>query len=198
MKVIVLTGGIASGKSEVSRILKGFGAPVIDADQIVHGILKRGKRVKKKLLDDFGPQVFQGEEVDRRALGKLIFSRREFREKLEKILHPQVKRIVSRKVRNLEMKGVKVVFLEIPLFFEAGWPQSPDQVWVVYSPPELQRERLKEKGLSSEEIEGRISAQLPWQRKLSSSSLVIENTGSLKDLEEKVRRALKDLKLVGD
>lgn len=197
MKVIVLTGGIASGKSEVSRILRGFGAQVIDADQIVHRILERGKRVKERLLREFGPQILKNGKIDRKALGDLVFSRSDLRERLEKIIHPHVKRIISQQVNELKEKGEKVVFLEIPLFFEVGWPPSPDLVWVIYSPPELQRERLKEKGLSPIEIERRISAQLPWERKLSSASLVIENTGSLKELREKVFQAYRSLKVEG-
>lgn len=197
MKVVVLTGGIASGKSEVSRLLRGFGAQVIDADQIVHRILENGKKVKERLLREFGPRIFKGGKIDRKELGDIIFFCSDLREKLEKILHPQVKRIISKKVNKLKAKGTKIVFLEIPLFFEVGWPPSPDMVWVIYSPPELQKERLKKKGFSTLEIERRISAQLPWESKLGSASLVIDNSGSLKDLEEKVFQAYRNLETEG-
>lgn len=193
MKVIVITGSIASGKSEVSRLLRKLGALVIDADEVVHGILERGERTKKHLLEEFGPGIFEEGRVDRDHLGKIVFAQKEKRVALEKLLHPQVKRIISGKIKRLEKQGIDVIFLEIPLFFEVRWPHSPDEIWVVYSSPDLQRKRLKEKGFPESEIEKRISAQLPWEAKLTRATRIIDNSGSLRELEEKVLSAYNSL-----
>jgi|YelNatPaOPRAMG01_1025707.scaffolds.fasta_scaffold00650_46 dephospho-CoA kinase len=185
--IIVITGGIASGKSEVTKILRKLGAPVVDADEIVHKILEGGERIRKRLQREFGPEIFQNGKINRALLGKIVFASKEKRLLLEKVIHPQVKRIISRKVKDLQKKGIPLVFLEVPLFFEINWPPFFSEIWVVYSSPDLQRSRLRNKGLSEDEIEKRISAQLPWEVKLKEATRIINNDGSLKELEKKVQ-----------
>lgn len=193
MRVIVITGGIASGKSEVSKILRKLGASVIDADEITHKVLERGKKIKSRLLQEFGPEIFQKGRIDRALLGRIVFANKEKRLLLERAIHPQVKRIISRKIKNLAKLGTKFVFLEIPLFFEVNWPPFFSEVWVVYSSPDLQRKRLRSMGFSEDEIEKRISAQLPWEVKLKNATYVINNDSSLKELEVKVQTLYKSL-----
>lgn len=194
MKVIGLTGGIASGKSRVASLLASWGAVVIDADLVAHRVLERGKRTQERIRNTFGRRVFRGKTIDRKALGKIVFRDEKKRRELEKIVHPQVKRILTRRVRELARKGVPCVFLEIPLLFEVGWEKRVDEVWLVYAPLTTQRERLaKRDRLDEREIERRLSAQLPWGEKVKKTTRLIDNSGIWKDTIEQTRRLFEEV-----
>jgi dephospho-CoA kinase len=189
MMVVVITGGIASGKSSVVQILAELGAAVIDADKVVHGLLERGRRVKERVAEAFGKGVLRGDKIDRKALGEIVFSSKEKRILLEKVLHPQVKRIIARKIRRLEKSGIPLVFVEVPLYFEVNWPSNPDEVWVIYASPDAQKARLKGTHISGRDIDNRLKAQLPWEIKLARATLVIDNSGPPDALKDQVLRA---------
>ena len=185
----VLTGGIATGKSTVSKMLEDLGYKIIDADKIAHFILDLRK---DDIANLFGKEYIKDDRVDRKRLGKLIFSDRDQRIRLESLLHPLIREQMLKDAKALESLK-RVYFLDIPLYFESGEIDS-SQVALVYAPRSLQIERLRRRdGLSNEEIEDRLNAQLPIEQKVSLSDFVIDNSGSLEDLKDNVNNFLKDL-----
>ena len=185
--IIGLTGGIASGKSTVSKILKGAGACVIDADQIVHQLLARNHLVRKQVVDYFGPSIVSAAGgIDRTLLGEIIFADDDKRKQLEKIIHPLVIREMETQLANHQGRE-KHIILDIPLLYETKLDYLVEQVWVVYVEPEVQLQRLLNRGqLSKAEAIKRIKTQLPLSEKKEMADLVIDNNGSRRELKAKV------------
>lgn len=185
--IIGLTGGIASGKSTVSNILKGAGACVIDADQIVHQLLARNHLVRKKVVDYFGPSIVSAAGgIDRTLLGEIIFADDDKRKQLEKIIHPLVIQEMEAKLTDHQARE-KHIILDIPLLYETKLDSLVEQVWVVYVEPEIQLQRLLKRGqLSKPEAIKRIKAQLPLSEKKEMADLVIDNNGCRRELKAKV------------
>lgn len=185
--IIGLTGGIASGKSTVSKILKGAGACVIDADQIVHQLLARNQLVRKQVVDYFGPSIVSAAGgIDRTLLGEIIFADDDKRKQLEKIIHPLVIREMETQLANHQERE-KHIILDIPLLYETKLDYLVEQVWVVYVEPEVQLQRLLNRGqLSKAEAIKRIKTQLPLSEKKEMADLVIDNNGSRRELKAKV------------
>jgi len=185
-RVIGLTGGIASGKSAVSRILRERGLPVIDADTIAHEILATNEEVKQKVVTAFGPEVLTAAgAVDRARLGTIIFRDAQRRRDLERILHP----IIAAALWQRAQEGDDVVVLEIPLLIEQGEHERVDLVVVVYATRESQIQRLMERdGLTREEAMRRIKTQRALEEKVAYAHYVINNNGSPEETEEQVSR----------
>lgn len=185
--IIGLTGGIASGKSTVSKILKGAGACVIDADQIVHQLLARNQLVWKQVVDYFGPSIVSAAGgIDRTLLGEIIFADDDKRKQLEQIIHPLVIREMETQLANHQERE-KHIILDIPLLYETKLDYLVEQVWVVYVEPEVQLQRLLNRGqLSKAEAIKRIKTQLPLSEKKEMADLVIDNNGSRRELKAKV------------
>jgi len=179
---IALTGGIATGKSTVSNLLKLEGFSVIDADTIAHKVLDQEAGAIAKM---FGAEFVKDKKVDRKALGGLIFSDKEAKRALEELLHPKIKESIFTEAKRLEKFKVPF-FIDIPLFFETkNYAISP--VVVVYAPKDMQIERLiKREGLSKEEALKRIKAQLPIEKKLELADFVVDNSKDLKHLQSEV------------
>ncbi|WP_337845103.1 dephospho-CoA kinase [Thermus sp.] len=191
--IIGLTGNIGSGKSTVARLLRAWGYPVLDADELA----KRARENKKAELKRLFPEAFQEEELDPRALGRLVFSDPERLKALEALLHPEIRRLLEEELRGL--KGERVVFLEIPLLFEKGWEGRLDGVLVVTAPLELRLERVMARsGLSREEVLAREQAQMPEAEKARRADWVLENRGSLEELEENLRAILRAIEAQAD
>jgi len=185
-RVIGLTGGIASGKSAVSRILRERGLPVIDADSISHEILATDEGVKQKVVTAFGPEVLTAAgAVDRTRLGTIIFRDAQRRRDLELILHPAIGAVLWQRAQEVD----DIVVLEIPLLIEQGEHERVDLVVVVYATRERQIQRLMERdGFTREEAMRRIETQLPLDEKVAYAHYVINNNGSLEETEEQVLR----------
>ncbi|OGP95085.1 MAG: dephospho-CoA kinase [Deltaproteobacteria bacterium RBG_16_54_18] len=185
-RVIGLTGGIASGKSAVSRILRERGLPVIDADTIAHEILATNEEVKQKVVTAFGPEVLTAAgAVDRARLGTIIFRDAQRRRDLERILHPMIAAALWQRAQE----GDDVVVLEIPLLIEQGEHERVDLVVVVYATRESQIQRLMERdGLTREEAMRRIKTQRALEEKVAYAHYVINNNGSPEETEEQVSR----------
>lgn len=195
MKLVGLTGGIATGKSTVSKMLQELGIPVIDADEVYWKLSQKGNRVWTAIWQTFGEKYFLPDgELDREALGNLIFSNHKSREKLNQITHPIVKdemMNILQKIKN-EQDPVLVV-MDVPLLFEAGWDQWMDEVWVVVVPEEIQIERLmKRDNLTKEEAMLRIRSQMSIQEKKSMAHRVIDNSGSINDTRKQLESILKE------
>ncbi|RMA96030.1 dephospho-CoA kinase [Hydrogenothermus marinus] len=192
---IGLTGSIGTGKTTVSEIFEDFGAYVIDADKVVHKLLKR-KDIKEKLSKVLGNNIFdKNGEIDKKKVADIIFKNPEKKKKIESIIHPEVRKEIKRFIEEVERKDKNAVIIaEIPLLIESKLYKDYDKVIVVYSPKEIQLERLIKKGFSKEEALARINSQMPIEEKLKYADIVIENTGSIEELKEKIKKVFEDLK----
>ncbi|WP_134738876.1 dephospho-CoA kinase [Nocardioides sp. 503] len=181
-----LTGGIASGKSTVSVMLAELGAVVIDADRLAREVVERGTPGLAAVVEAFGEQLLTPEgDLDRPAMGALVFQDEAKRRILESIVHPLVfERIVALEERAPE--GAVVVH-DIPLLAESGRADTFDAVVVVDVPSETQVERmLRDRGWTREDAESRIAAQASREDRLALATYVVDNTGSLDDLRRRV------------
>ncbi len=187
---IVLTGGIASGKSTVTALMQLFGFRVIDADKIAHEVLNNSS---SEIVKIFGQGYVNSGIVDRKKLGSLVFANREKRLELEAILHPKIKSEILEQASKQEKLG-KPYFIDIPLFFEREGAYDIDKVLVVYTPKEIQLERLiKREGLSQEEAKQRINAQLPIDTKREKASYLIDNSKNLAHLQSECERVKEEI-----
>ena len=194
MKKIGLTGSIGTGKSTVAKIFQELGAYVIDADKIVHELLKR-EDIKEKIREAFGDVFDSKGEVDRKKLASIVFNNPEKKKILENILHPLVFQEINKFFKEVEKKDPNAVAIaEVPLMIETGSYKNYDKIIVVYAPEELQLKRLLEKGMSKEEAIKRIKSQMPIDEKVKYADIVIENTSTLEDLRKKVEEIYKKLK----
>lgn len=182
---IVLTGGIASGKSTVSALMQLYGFRVIDADKIAHKVLDESSA---EVIKSFGSEYVVGNRVDRKKLGALIFADKEKREQLEAIVHPKIRDEILSQAKQQESFG-KPYFIDIPLFFEREGVYNIDKVLIVYTTKEQQLERLmKREGLSEKEAMQRVDAQLPIDSKRDRATYIIDNTKNLIHLQNECER----------
>ncbi len=181
--LIGLTGGFGSGKSTVLEMFEEMGAFTLSADGIVHELLKKPE-IKAEIRAAFGPEVFSGDEVDRKRLAKRVFSSPRARRKLEEILHPLVYQYVSSFHHD---KPNEIVVVEVPLLFESGGQANFDMVILVSCDPQKAVERLKKRGFTEEEAWQRLSVQMPLEAKARLSDLVIDNSGSLEETRRQVQ-----------
>lgn len=181
-----LTGGVASGKSTVSAMLADLGAVVIDADLLAREVVAPGTTGLAEIVAEFGSGVLTADgELDRPAMGAIVFADEQKRRALEAIIHPRVRD----RGRELEAEAPEgaVVVHDIPLLVETGQPSHFDAVIVVDVPVELQLQRLVElRGLAPEEARARIDAQATREQRLAAATHVIDNTGTLEQLRARV------------
>jgi len=188
MRVIGLTGGIASGKSTVARLLASQGIPVIDADQLARDAVLSGTATLRQIAESFGSRVLDSDgALDRNILAEIIFADPVARKKLEGILHPAIKGLAESQLAELRRRGEPVVVYMAPLLIEAGVTDRVDEIWVVYVDRETQLQRLMARdGVSRESAEQRLVAQLSMDEKAAYGRIVIDNCGSLAMLEKQV------------
>jgi len=189
VKVIGLTGGIASGKSTAARLLDDLGAPVIDADQLARDAVRPGTEALAAIVAAFGGDVLQANgTLDREALGKLVFSNPQARRTLEWIVHPEIRRLARLKLQTLKESGARVVFYMAPLLIEAGADTLCDEIWVVGvdEATQLQRATARD-GMSREEALQRMAAQMPLAEKAARGDVVIDNRGSIEELAVRLK-----------
>lgn len=188
-----LTGGVASGKSTVSAILAGLGAVVIDADLLAREVVARGTAGLAAVVAEFGDGLLTAEgDLDRPAMGRLVFADDTARKRLESIVHPLVfERIVALEEAAGEHD---VVVHDIPLLVESGRAGTFDAVLVVDAPRELQVERMvRDRGWTEDEAVSRMAAQATREQRLAVATHVIDNTGSLEELRAEVEKVYADL-----
>jgi dephospho-CoA kinase len=189
-----LTGGVASGKSTVSAILAELGAVVIDADLVAREVVARGTPGLDAVVAEFGPSLLTAEgELDRPAMGRLVFGDEGARQRLEAIVHP----LVIERMAALEQAAGPddVVVHDIPLLAEGGRADTFDAVVVVDAPRELQLERmLSERGWTREDAEARIAAQATREQRRAVATHVIDNSGSLEELRARVEAVYAELR----
>lgn len=189
--VLGVTGGIGTGKSTVLEMLSRFGAGIVSADLIAHEIIRPGMPAFAEIVERFGESIIgEDGEIDRRALGEIVFSDSRARKDLENITHPRimqrVEEIIERFRANPQPQSVLAV--EIPLLYECGLEKTVDKVLLVAAEQQTQVNRLTSRSvMSKEQAIRRIQAQMPISEKLKRADYVIWNDGDLKSLELKLR-----------
>jgi dephospho-CoA kinase len=198
VKLVGLTGGIASGKSTVARILESLGAAIINADVLSREVVEPGQAAWKEIVATFGAEILQPDQkLDRAKLRKIIFNNPDARKKLELIIHPQVRALAEKTIRERAAAGYSVIVYEVPLLFEGNLHDWLRPVILVASNIDTQRSRLQKRdGLEPAEAQKHIDAQMSLEEKRRLADYVIENNGSLEDLERQVRAILDKIKAI--
>lgn len=184
MRVIALTGGIGCGKSHAAQYFAELGALVIDADQLARAAIERGSDGFDEVVALFGDSILKDGNIDRKALGELIFKDPTAKAKLENIVHPFVRREFEEAVASL--KGDQVLVYEIPLLVETKAHERFDVVITVESEMENRLARLRGRGMHISEIQGRIAAQATREQRIEVADFLIENDGSEDELLRQV------------
>lgn len=191
MKLIGITGGIASGKTLVTNKIRENNYTVIDADEISRELLEEPKIIDK-LKTIFGDKIIENEKINRKSLGEIVFEDEELRIKLESIIHPKVKKIIKKELKKY--KNEKIVFVDVPLLYEANMEGMMDKVVVVYVDEQTQRARLMKRdkidfGFALQ----KINSQIPLSEKFQVADYIINNDGEIHGTEEQVLSFLKEL-----
>ncbi|MBF4694845.1 dephospho-CoA kinase [Fusibacter ferrireducens] len=193
--IIGITGGIGSGKSAVSNILKQMGYPVVDADIIARTVLDKGTAAYDKTVETFGTQILLEDfQINRARLGEIIFNDALKREKLNSIVHPAVYEAINCEVSQL-LKSYELVFVDVPLLFENNRAGEYDEVWVVNASDTVRIKRICKRDHVDEAYAiVKINAQMPLEEKTKFATRVIENDGSLESLKHQVVTLINSIK----
>lgn len=191
MKILGLTGGIASGKSTVSDYLSGRGAAVFDADRAAHELANPQGPLWEAYVAHFGREILLPDgTLNRRAIGQAVFHHPSEREWIDQAAHPFIRRQMEEFLTEQRALGKGFVFLDVPLLYEVGWDAVADAVWVVYVPFSLQLFRLMARDSCDEEAaRARISSQMSLEEKKRRAETVIDNSGEWKDTAAQVDAA---------
>jgi len=195
MRLVGLTGGIATGKSTFAAALRALGAPVVDADALARAAVAPGSPALAQIAAAFGSDVLAPDgALDRKGMAARVFADAGARARLEAIVHPRVRQLFRAERDGLAAAGHALAFYDVPLLFEAGLEREVDLVVVVWAPRELQLARLAARdGLSRAEAEARLAAQLPIDAKAERADAVVANDGERAALEAKAAQLLADL-----
>lgn len=191
MIVVGITGTVGAGKSTVGRLFERWGAWRVDADELAREAVAPGSPALEEIREVWGDGVLDGEGgLDRAAMRDVVFGDPRARERLESIVHPEVRRLREERLRQAREEGAEVVVAEIPLLLETGMEDEFDIVVVVDAPREVRRERVRsERGVEAETFEAIEAAQWPAGRKRRAADLVVENDGTREELEAAARSA---------
>ncbi len=193
--VVGLTGGIACGKTTVTKIFQNFGADVIDADLLYHQLLRDDPSVKNKIIATFGERILNDKgEIDRSKLGPIVFGNPDHLRTLNELVHPPVIRRMKAEIeRKLSSAENKIILVVVPLLIETNMTYMVDSVVLVYADEEIQIQRLMQRGLSQEDAQKRIRSQMSSQEKARFADFIIYNNGSLSDTTRQAKQVWKAL-----
>jgi len=197
MFLVGLTGGIATGKSTVSKMMQELGVPIVDADLIARQIVEPGKDAWKKIVKEFGEEILlENGEIDRPKLSKIVFNNADKRKAINSITHPHIYSEIRKQTTSLFFKGEQLVVLDLPLLYESNKMTGYlYKVIVVTCDDDLQLERLMSRNQhSEEEAIKRIEAQMPLEKKCEMADIIIENSGSLTNTRTQVESIVKLLR----
>ena len=200
MKIIGLTGGIACGKSTVSRVLRALGAAIIDADALTHELSQPNQPIFNAYVERFGRDIVTvGGTLDRAAIAARVFADPAVRTDVDAITHPLIRAAAEERLRAARAAEKRAAVLDVPLLFEAGWDTLADEVWVVALPAEEQLARLlaRDKTMSEGEARARISAQMPLAEKCARADIVIDNSGTVEETRECIEQLWRE-RIIGD
>jgi len=188
--IIGLTGGIGTGKSEVSHILRDLGAVVIESDKVAHQSYEPGTKAHGLIVNHFGEDVLDGSGfIDRKTLGEIVFSDPARRLDLEKIVWPATRELTLALLKKETERGTEVVVVEVPKLFESGWDKVADIVWTVEAPPSVVSQRVERRsGMSKSDTRSRVAAQLTRQDRVDRADIAIENDATLEDLRNQISK----------
>ena len=191
MFVIGLTGGIGTGKTQVSGILSHLGATVINADLVGHEAYLPNTETWQEVVNAFGRQILtESDEIDRRALGGIVFSDPEQLKRLNAIMHPRIFDMIQERIERLKDDGVKNVVVEAALLIEANWTPLATEVWVLTSSgDDVVQRLLSRSNMTEETIKARIDSQMPQDERVTYADAIINNDGDLGSLRERVETA---------
>jgi len=187
--IIGLTGGIATGKSTVCKILKKLGIKIIESDKIAHQVLNLDE-VIEEVKKHFGETVLDKDGyIDRKKLGKVVFNEEKKRKQLESITHPKIFELIDKKIDEYQDKKEEIIVLDAPLLFETALDKKVDETWVVYADKDTQIKRLEKRDdLNKQAAIKRIDAQIPLKTKVKKADVVIKNEGTINELESKINK----------
>ena len=191
MLIIGLTGGIAAGKTTVAGMFKKRGARVIDADKIGHKIIKPRTETWQEIVASFGKGILNKDlSINRRKLGKIVFTNPRFLRRLNKIMHPAMTKMIKKEIAKLvaSPSPPAILILDAAVLFEANWSSLVDKIIIVKTSRQNQLKRLQRyKNLSQEEAKEKITSQVALQRKMKRADYLVENNGPLRQIEKKVK-----------
>lgn len=192
MRVIGLTGGIASGKTTVSNLFKISGVPVIDADLVARQVVEKGTVGLTALVSRFGEEILNADgTLNRTELAKKMFSEESVRSEVNDILQPLIRQEITTRMKEYKDQGKPLIVLDIPLLFEMHYENLCDDIIVVAVSVETQIERMeKRNGYTRQEALERIQSQMPLEEKVKRATIVWSNEGTLQELEQKVHQWL--------
>lgn len=199
MYLVGLTGGIGSGKTTVADMLTERGAVVIDADRIAREVVEPGTEGLSEIVERFGPDVVDADgRLDRAAVAEIVFADAPARADLNAIVHPRVRQRIGERLVQLAQdddRGNRIVILDVPLLVEGGSDHGYQDVIVVTAPEEVRVQRLvRERGMDPEDVRARIGSQADDRERLEVATHVIDNGGSLEDLERRVDEVHRELR----
>ena len=188
MLKIGLTGGIGTGKSSVTEAFQSLGAAVINADLLGHDAYLPGTIGFEEVVTEFGQEIVGSDgQIDRKKLGPIVFSDSSKMDRLNEIMHPLIRDLIDERLVSLESSQNKVAVVEAAILIEAGWKSLFDEIWVVISDREEVINRLGVRnGLSREDALKRIDSQMSNNERIEHGDVVVENTGSMEDLQTRV------------
>ncbi len=199
MLIVGLTGGYASGKSTVAKMFVELGAVLIDADRLAREVVRPGKQAWFEIVAHFGKGILlKNREIDRKALGEIVFGSEVERERLNAIVHPRVLDEELRAIEEIKNREPDaIIILSVPLLIESGHYKNCDKIVVVTVDKDTQIKRLMERdGFSREDSARRISAQMPLSEKVQYADFVIDNSGSRQETELQVKEVFKRLRML--
>ena len=199
MLKVGLTGGYASGKSTVAKMFVELGATLIDADKLAREVVKPDKQAWFEIVAHFGKGILlKNREIDRKALGEIVFGSDAERERLNAIVHPRVLDEELKAIEEIKGRGLDaILILSVPLLIESGHYRQCDKIVVVTVDRDTQIKRLMERdGFSRKESLRRISAQMPLSEKVTYADFVIDNSGSIQETEFQVKEVFKKLRML--
>lgn len=197
-KVIVLTGGIASGKSTVGKILKDKGYQVVESDKIVHELYYKNTEVYTKLIKEFGKEIAGDREINRKKLGNIVYKDKSKINKLNKIVH---KHVVKELIREIEDNNKDIIFLDIPLMVEEKkklekYGLEYDEIWLIKSNEDIRLKRIVcRDNISLEEAKKIIKNQMKDEDKEKYANRIIENNGNIEKLTRNIDSILTNIKI---
>lgn len=193
-KILGLTGGIASGKSTVSKYFASLNIPIIDADLVAREVMRAGSPAVKDIREEFGEEVLlENGEINREYLGELVFTYPEKRKQLNEIVQGRIRTEIADQTKALLEKNPPLIILDIPLLYEETYETEVDEVMVVYVDADVQKERLLKRNtdLTEEDALNRILSQIPLAEKAKLADVLIDNNGTIEQTLAQVRDWLK-------